>query len=292
VGLFYFIEENMNPQNSADALGQLQTAQKTAQNPQSFLAAQQQALGVPSQQEAVQGLRGAIAGTTKLLNNVAPSVAGRAANSLVTAAGAQRQIANEQAPVAANLQSQGNQYSQASQDLADIQNKALQQAQLQYQGQQDQVSYLQNLYNTLYSREQAAAQAAEQKRQFDAQLAESRRASSASSGGGYDLSGIASILGGDSKTGSTAKNYIGNDDFRGALAFAASKGNNDAKLALNKVGNDRKAAGPVTQAEYDALKRLGITGSYYVSKPAAKTNYTPNAGISNGYYGGSLGLGR
>lgn len=171
----------MNPQNSQQALGQLQTAQQTAQNPQSFLASQQQALGVPAQQEAVQGLRGAISNTTKLLNNVAPSVTGRAANSLVNAGAAQRIIANEQAPIAANLQTQGQQYSQSAQDLADLQNKALQQAQLQYQGQQDQVSYLQNLYNTLYAREQDAANRALQEKKL---RAESAAASGYGLGGG------------------------------------------------------------------------------------------------------------
>jgi len=158
----------------------------------------------------------------------------------------------------------GNQYSQASQDLADIQNKALQQAQLQYQGQQDQVSYLQNLYNTLYSREQAAAQAAEQKRQFDAQLAESRRASSASSGGGYDLSGIASILGGGSTGGSTAgKKYIGNDDLRGKWSYEAKQGDNDAKVLLKYVGNDNVSNSKgLTLDEYKILQKYGVKGTY------------------------------
>lgn len=34
------------------------------------------------------------------------------------------------------------------------------------------------------------------------------------------------------------KRYIGNDDFRGFLAFEAQRGNRDAAIALNYVGND------------------------------------------------------
>lgn len=177
--------------NSQQALAQLQQAQASAQDPSSLLAQQQNALGVAGQRDVTQGLRGAISNTTKLLQQVAPSVRGRTQNSLVTNAQATRQIGNEQAPIAQNLNEQNLAYGQAAQDLNDLESRAAQAAQAAYTGQQDRLSYLQNLYNTYYQREQDAAQQAEQKRQFDAQLSRS-----GGGGGGLDISGLLGALGG------------------------------------------------------------------------------------------------
>jgi hypothetical protein len=175
----------MGPTNSAGALSQLQQAQSQAQDPNSILQAQNQQLGVNNAQQTVTGLRGAINNTTKLLNQVAPSVMGRTANSLVTNAQATRQIGNEQAPISKDLAQEGTDYDQANSDLSNLRQEARTAASGIYQGQQDKLSYAQNLYNTLYQKErdaQAAQQVEsdrqEQARQFNASLA------SRSSGGG------------------------------------------------------------------------------------------------------------
>lgn len=197
----------MNPKNSQQALAQLQGIQKTVKDPNTILSQQRQQLGVNAAQDTATGLRGAIDNTTKLLKQVAPSVMGRTGNSLVTSAQANRIIQNEQAPISQNLTEQGTKYNQAQEDLATLQQRAQEAASGIYQGQQDKLSYLQNLYNTLYQREadrqaakERAAAAAEDKRRFEIQLAESRRGSSRSGGG---LGGI--NLGGFNTPARTAK---------------------------------------------------------------------------------------
>lgn len=167
----------MNPANSQDALAQLQQFQAGAKNPTDFLTTQQQQLGIPQAQQNIQGLRGAITNTTKLLNQIAPSIMGRTANSLVTNAQAVGQIQNAQAPIAQQLNTQTGNLNTANTDLNTLQAQAEQAAQGQYLGQENQRSYLQNLYDVLYKREsdaQAAAQAEadrqEQIRQFNASL--------------------------------------------------------------------------------------------------------------------------
>ena len=194
-----------DPTNSQEALTQLQAQQNAALNPNDILSQQRQQLGVQGAQDTVTGLRGAINNTTKLLKQVAPSVMGRTGGSLVTNAQATRQISNEQAPISQRLSEQGTEYNQANQDLSELQRRAQEAASGIYQGQQDKLSYAQNLYNTLYQREQAAEAARqaelarqEQIRQFNEQLALSKAAearAARSGGGGFDLGGSAGIAG-------------------------------------------------------------------------------------------------
>lgn len=181
--------------NSQQALAELQQAQTSARRPEDILSSSRQSLGVNSAEDQVKGLRGAINSTTKLLSSVAPSVMGRTGNSLVTSAQAGRIVQNEQAPIAANLDSQNRDYGVASEDLNRLSDEASQNAQLAYGGEQQKISYLQNLYNTLYQREQDAQAAAFADKQL--------RASSAASGGGggFDLS---SLFDTPTATGSTA----------------------------------------------------------------------------------------
>lgn len=174
--------------DSNAALAQLQQTQSQTQNPNDILSTQRQQLGVNAAQNTVQGLRGAIDNTTKLLKSVAPSVMGRTAQSLVTSAQAGRQIQNEEAPISSTLNEQTGKYSQASSDADRLEQEAEKSASGIYQGQQDKLSYLQNLYNTLYGREQDATKAAKEEadrqesiRQFNASLASSN---ARSSGGG------------------------------------------------------------------------------------------------------------
>jgi hypothetical protein len=176
----------MNPKSSQQALAQLQNAQKSYQSPNDILSQQRQQLGVQGAEDTVTGLRGAINNTTNLLKQVAPSVMGRTGSSLVTNAQAVGQINNEQRPIAQNLTEQGQQYGEANTLLDQLTGKANQAATGIYQANQDKSSYLQNLYSTLYGKEQDAVarrqadlDRKEQIRQFNAQLAESRRASNA-----------------------------------------------------------------------------------------------------------------
>ena len=273
----------MNPENSQAALAQLQQQQGSAQDPNSILAAQRQQLGVNSARDTTNGLRGSINATTKLLQQVAPSVMGRTAGSLVNSAQATKQVQNEQAPIAQNLQTQTGDYNQANEDLSRLESEASQAASGIYQGQQDKMSYLQNVYNTLFQREQSAEQAKqaeanrqEQVRQFNEQLALSKK--SAGSGGGYDLS---SLTGGADKPsvwvnkgagnqfkdgggkGITAYQYAQTNGvgYRDLLQQMANKGDKNASVALKYVG-DNGIFGSAPRSVAAALEAVGARGNY------------------------------
>lgn len=190
----------MNPANSQEALAQLQQQQAGAKSAADILGNQRQQLGVNAAQDTVTGLRGAITNTTKLLNQVAPSVMGRTANSLVTNAQATRQIANEQQPIAQQLGQTTQDYNTALSDYDRTAQRASEAANLEYGDQQNKLSYLQNLYNTLFEREETARQAQaqeaarqEQVRQFNEQLALERRKAGGSGGGNY-FSGLTDAI--------------------------------------------------------------------------------------------------
>ena len=196
----------MQPSTSQDALGQLQQQQAGAKSAADILNNQRTTQGVQGAEDTVKGLRGAITNTSKLLTQVAPSVMGRTASSLVTSAQAGKQIQNEQQPIAQNLSQQTQDYGVANEDLSRASSRASEAANMEYGDQQNKMSYMQNLYNTLFGREQAAQQAeqarqqqAEQARQFNESLAaqKSAAAKSSSGGGGYDLSAL--LGGGGSK---------------------------------------------------------------------------------------------
>jgi hypothetical protein len=157
----------MQPNTSQGALAALQQYQASAKTPDQIMAEQNQNLGVTAAQQNVSGLRGAVANTTRLLEQVAPSVMGRTANSLVTSAQAGRQVANESAPISQNLHTQGDALSTAQADYQMLSNQANTNANLAFQGQEGQRSYLQKIYETLYQSEQDAAKtaAAERDRQ-------------------------------------------------------------------------------------------------------------------------------
>lgn len=164
-------------QNSSQAMQNLQGFTGAMQSPQAAMDAANKQYGVQQQQQQVSGLRQAIQNTTGVLNQVAPSIMGRTANSLVTAAQANRQIQNEEAPLNTQRNQENQDYTNANSNLQDDLTQAsnLANANLNAQGQQE--SYLQGIYNDLYTQEQNAAQLAEQEREANLQ------ASSASSGG-------------------------------------------------------------------------------------------------------------
>jgi hypothetical protein len=250
----------MNPQTSQDALTQLQNTQAGARSAADILAEQNKQLGVSGAQDTVTGLRGAITNTTKLLNQVAPSVMGRTANSLVTNAQATRQIANEQAPISQNLNQQNQDYARANEDYDRLNQQAQQNANLEYGDQQSKLSYLQNLYNTLFGREESAKAAAaaeadrqEKIREFNETLA----ANKASSGVGSYFGDLGGSSGG-TKAGMTQRGDNGfaftdangnpvsaavyaaatGQSFRDLLTKMAKAGDQGAKSALGFVGND------------------------------------------------------
>jgi hypothetical protein len=250
----------MNPNTSAQALSNLQQTQAQSQDPNSILSGQRQQLGVNAAQDTVTGLRGAINNTTQLLKQVAPSVMGRTGNSLVTNAQATKQISNEQAPISQNLTEQNTQYGQASQDLSELQQRAQEAASGIYQGQQDKLSYAQNLYNTLYKQEQDAqtarqadADRQESIRQFNEGLALQKAAAKAS-GSSFNLPGATASGGaqmqqrsgggfnfqssGGQGISAAAYSQAKGVPIRQLLSDMAKAGDAGAKTALDYVGDD------------------------------------------------------
>lgn len=187
---------------------------------------------------------------------------GRTANSLVTNAQATKQISNEQAPISSKLTQEGTDYNNANSDLSNLRQQAQTAASGIYTGQQDKLSYAQNLYNSLYKQEQDAASAAESSRQFNADLAEKVREANMSSSANNGLAGLLGGMGGSSPTSSGAqaqqradKGFNFQDANGGSINAAAyskakgipirtqlqqmaNEGDVGAKTALDYVGND------------------------------------------------------
>lgn len=288
------------PTTSGGALQQLQQFQAGAKNPTDMLSQQQQQLGVPQAQQQVSGLRSAVQNTTNLLNNVAPSIMGRTGNSLVTNAQANAQIQNAQAPINSELTNQNAALGNATQDYNTLEGQATNAANLEQQGQTQQESYLQNIYNALFQQEQASqANALEQQKLA---LASSQAGAGSPS---LDLGGILGSLGGGTaaSTGQPASAQMAsrpgggfnftdangtaisaaqfaatkNIPFRTLLQEMANSGDTGAKTALGFVGNDygydpTKVNSPALASLYNALvggtgRTAKVSGSSTTSSP-------------------------
>jgi hypothetical protein len=164
------------------------------QSPQQAFDQANAQYNIPQQNQQVQGLRQSVQNTQNLLSQIAPSVMGRTANSLVDNAQATRMIANEQAPLNATLSKENTDYANANQDYQNSLSEASQLANAELTGQSQKQSYLQGIYNDFYTQEQNAAQLAAEKYAADA----SARASTASQ---PDFSSLVSALGGGSTSG-------------------------------------------------------------------------------------------
>ena len=206
--------------------------------------------GVPEIRKTVGGLRTTITNTTNALNNVDPSVTGRTQGSLVTEAQRQKQVANERAPIAGQLTSQGQTLGDQERILQDSLGQATTQASNKVNDYVRGRTTLQSQYDDAFKSEQAAMEAEarrqallEQQRQFN----ESLRASSRAAGsGGYNLGGggasgqPASATATASKADSPeAKGYdfVRNMKDSGAPASAIVSDFNAAKNWYEKMGN-------------------------------------------------------
>lgn len=108
----------------------------------------------------------------------------------------------------------------------------------------------------------------EQIRQFNAQLAAQAAASRASSGGG---GGVTFGGGGVINRGATGGQVAGEQTtLRQQWQKEANAGDWNAQVALNYAGDDGRYDGAVnSQAEYNILKSMGISGNYYVVPKAS-----------------------
>lgn len=241
--------------NSGQALQQLQQAQQGAQDPNAILTAQNKQYGVDAGQQTVQGLRGAIDNTTRVLNQVAPSVMGRTAQSLVTSAQANRQIANEQAPISQTLNAETSKYNEANTDLSAKEQQARDAANGIYEGQQNKLSYLQNLYNTLYGKEKdtaaaqsAAAAEAERQREFNASLAQksSSSASTNNPAAGYSVKQLSS----------GNKAYTSPNGQTNLYQYAAAIASGDPNGTFKEILSQLASGSPTDKGAYNIVKSM------------------------------------
>lgn len=165
----------------------MQNYQSGMKTPDQLLQQEQQNLGTTAAQQQVSGLQKAIQNTTNLLNNVAPSVMGRTQNSLVTDAQANAQIANAEAPINQQLNQQQQGFDTANTNYQDLQQQAENLANANETAQQNQLGYLNNVYQALYGGEQQQKadqlqqeQMAQQQKQFEESLALQKQAASSS----------------------------------------------------------------------------------------------------------------
>jgi hypothetical protein len=166
-------------------MSNLQSYTNGMQSPdQAFQAANQQ-FGVPGLQSRADSLGTAVDNTSRLLSQIAPSVMGRTANSLVDDAQATRMIANESAPLQTQLNQETTDYNKANSNFESAVGQAqnLANANLSYGNQRQ--SYLQGIYNDYVQQEQQASQQAEAVREFNLNrqdaLSNAARASGAAS---------------------------------------------------------------------------------------------------------------
>lgn len=117
-----------------------------------------------------------------------------------------------------------------------------------------------------YQTRQRTFQQKQAQRARDRQAEEDRRYSASvaaqsalSRGGGAGVGGV--------NVSENNKQFIGNNDLRGRLAYLASKGDNNAKVALNYVGNDGKYSLSPSDPRYkQAVGALDAVGAVNVYK--------------------------
>lgn len=163
--------------NSGQAQQNLQAYTGGMQSPDQAIQAANAQYGTQAKQQTANELQTSLQNTNQVLNQVAPGVMGRTANSLVTSAQANRQIQNESAPIQTQLNNLGQQYQTADKSYTDALSQAENQANANLGFQSQHQSYLQGVYNDLYTQEQNAAQLAAEKYAADASANATRAAS-------------------------------------------------------------------------------------------------------------------
>lgn len=266
----------MQPSSSAQALQQLTTYRTGRKNPYDILAEQKKKLGVDDVNGRVGKLRTSIINTENLLEGVDDSVTGRTSGTLTTDAARSRIVNLERQPVAKTLATQQSGLSAEQANLEAITNQAMQGAQLQYQGDSDQETFLSNLYNTLFGKEQADEERRRYEQDRADKLAEAERQRKAAaslawaqSGGGGGGGSTAAGGGATDPLQQAAYNDVrtrvatNNDsalksDFNATL-ISAMKGNKKDQLKIDLYKQLRPDLFPANSGTYSAPKFGGTS---------------------------------
>lgn len=188
---------------AADAAAQLESFNKTRVNPEAALTTAESKYGVGALQTQLDSLRSLSSNLKRGVDNVDPSVTGRTQGSLVTEAQRSAIVNNERQPLVKQFNEVGGQIGDTSSQYQNATGLASNYSNTLMQNDSQKYSELFGQYTTLSEQERAAAQAAEQKRQFDIDQAEKQRQfnmslaeqqaarkSAASSGSGLSLGGL------------------------------------------------------------------------------------------------------
>ena len=176
-------------QGISSALSAVNSAQANQQTPDQIMNQENTALGVPQAQQQVSGLQQAITNTTNLLNQVAPTVEGNTANSLVTASQQGQQIANQSAPIQADLSSDTSAYNTANANYTNLEGQAENLANADLTQQNDQITNLENMEQEAQNQLDSMLSANSNTDQLNAQEQEYQAELSANSGGNITIGG-------------------------------------------------------------------------------------------------------
>lgn len=189
--------------SSTDAYNALQAFNSSRPTATDYISKANSQYNIPQDQQEVTGLQGTLNNLTSSLQAVAPSVVGRTSGTFTTAGQQSALINKEQAPIATNIGNTGTTLTTAQGTQSHDEQLAGQMVQALLG--QDATKY-QGLMDT-YTAASGAEQAAEAKREHDADLAEKAREadlSANSSGGSSDIAAIIAAMNAGNKTGGTA----------------------------------------------------------------------------------------
>lgn len=274
------------------------TAAQKAQTPLPDLFNQLETqYGVPDAQKELNGYKSQLANVQGLLNNLVPDINSRTQGTLTTQAMRDRMASSEAEPLNRQIQAIGigmtpleNQISSANSTISTLMplyekqyETELQPLTLQINALGDQFArqlsgfttdnqnQLNNLMKTLDN-------------QFQLSEADWKNAQSLASQEAAYTSYLSGLGGSTSTSTASAapttvhalpQAYVGNNDLRGRLAYLAQQGNNNAKIALNYVGNDGKYylnPSNTSSAIINALNSLGFTNVYKTPVAAPKSS--------------------
>ena len=250
-------------QPSSSYLSQYQTFTNNRTKPEDYVKRYSADLGVEDAKARVKSARSAIKSTEDTIAATPDSVSGRTSGSLVTDSQRNRLVQNEIAPMQEVLRTQGGAFSEATGDLSALNADLNSKVDLAVRQDESQANSLLTLYQAAMEAEKLAEQkrqyeadAAERIRQFNANLAESRRASSAfspsfgasaSAGGAKPAavmtqksngSGFAFADSGGQPISAAKYAELTGQDIRSVLYSMGQKGDTYAAQVYNQLRND------------------------------------------------------
>lgn len=204
--------------SASDAYNALTSFEGTEQTPQQAIATGNTQYGVSGLGTQLDQLRGLTSNLQTAIGNVAPSVQGRTAGSLVTSADQDAIINNETAPLTKQFNDTSTNLNNTQDDYNTANSNATNYANALLNGQDQKYTDLFDQYTNAQTTQDNAAKEAEAEREFNASLAEKTTADAAASKAAT-VSSVASPTlssGNSGSIGSVSKNSVGGYAFKDA----------------------------------------------------------------------------